>query len=209
MVSLSLFTCICLQSIDAFFGTSRSVVLRQKSSIKIARFLLFLVGLIWAVHEISTLVFQDYITNGSTSSCIITNAIYAFYRCYFVVPVLTIVIPISMMSAFGFYIYRNLHIQALHENHMLSNFTKQLTKMVLLQIASVLIFQVPYGFFTVYSLATTSVVKDAYRQGQERLTSTFFSIYVYGLYTVKDYLTNIIFSILNARKIRIWNIIFQ
>jgi hypothetical protein len=160
--------------------------MRRKNNVKVIRLLLFAFGLMWTPHQVSTIIFENLVITGSTSSCKITNEVYASYRSYFVVPVLTVIISITTMSVFGFYIYQHLQTQTLGENRLLSSLTRQLTKMALFQIASVLTFQVSYGIFTAYSVATTSVVKDAYRQAQESLASTFFSLYVYGLYTVKN-----------------------
>ncbi|CAF3846838.1 unnamed protein product [Adineta steineri] len=186
-ISLSSFTIICLQSLDIFFCTSRSIVMRQKSSVKWARLLLVACGLVWIVHEISTMIFQDLVKAGSTYSCINTNTIYASYRSYFVVPILTVTIPMLMISILAFHIYRHLHVLTQGEQRSFSILTKQLTKMALFQIGSVLLFQAPYGISSIYSLATTYVAKTTYRQAQEKLISNFFGIYVYGIYASPFY----------------------
>ncbi|CAF4149092.1 unnamed protein product [Adineta steineri] len=186
-VSLCSFTIICLQSLDIFFCTSRSVIMRRKSSVKWARLLLFACGFVWIVHEISTMIFQDLVKTGSTYSCINTNTIYASYRSYFVVPVLTVTIPILTISILAFHIYRHIHDQIQGEQRSISSLTRQLTKMALFQIGSVLLFQAPYGISSIYSLATTYVAKSTYRQAQEKLISNFFGIYVYGIYASPFY----------------------
>ncbi|CAM4819490.1 unnamed protein product [Rotaria magnacalcarata] len=55
--------------------------------------------------------------------------------------------------------------------------------MALFQIIIVLIFQYPYDIATAYFIDTTNLVKSTIRQQQDKLTQTFFNIYVYGLYS--------------------------
>ncbi|CAF1507924.1 unnamed protein product [Adineta ricciae] len=186
-LGLSLSTIICLQSVDTFLCTSRSVNLRQRSNIKRARLLLLIIGLFWSMHEITTFILQDIVIVNGIPSCVMTSSIYASYRSYFIVPVTTITIPISIISIFGFYSYRHFINQLGNDSHSFSAVTKQFTKMALCQIVNVLLFQGPFGCASIYFLATTNVVKDSYRQAQERLVTAFFSVYVYGLYATPFY----------------------
>jgi hypothetical protein len=70
ILSLCSFTCLCLQSMDVFFYTSRSATMRQRSNIKTARHLLVGLVVLWTVHEIPSLIFQDLILVNGTLMCL-------------------------------------------------------------------------------------------------------------------------------------------
>ncbi|CAF1179757.1 unnamed protein product [Adineta steineri] len=55
--SQSTYTLICLQAIGAFMCSSPSVVLRQKSTIQIARYLIVGTLCFWFIHEIPYFIF--------------------------------------------------------------------------------------------------------------------------------------------------------
>ncbi|CAF4129643.1 unnamed protein product [Adineta steineri] len=65
--SESTYTLICLQAIDAFMCSSPSVVVRQKSNIRIARYLAIGTLCFWSIHEIPYFIFQDLIIVGVVS----------------------------------------------------------------------------------------------------------------------------------------------
>ncbi len=190
--SLSSFTCICLQSIDAFFSSSRSQIWRRKSNVQTARFLVIGFIFLWLCHESPYLYFQNLITssNGTLPTCVLTNTAYSHYRTYFLNLGLTLIIPLTIITVFGFLTYRNFHTSNIRERHSLSSLTKQMTRMVLAQIAIVSLCQGSYTVTQAYFLATTYLVKSANRKAQEQVVNTFFSIYVYIIYTVNHFLYN-------------------
>jgi hypothetical protein len=91
-----------------------------------------------------------------------------------------------VISVFGFCIYRNLRFSTLAERRSVPVFLRQITRMALFQIGIVLIFQCPYGVATAYFIGSTNLVKSPDRQQQDKLTQTFFNVYVYGLYAVRN-----------------------
>lgn len=186
IISFCSFTCVCLQSMDIFFITSRSAVVRKRSNIKIARYLLIVFVFFWIFHEIPSFIFQSLIFTNGSPSCTKTNEIYVLYHTYGATLVLSIFVPIGIISFFTYHIYQHLHSVNLGEQHFLTVFGKQITRMTLLQIGVVLLFQFPYGVATAYFIATTNLVKSPERQLQDKLTQTFFNIYVYGLYVVRN-----------------------
>ncbi len=186
ILSLCSFTCVCLQSIDVFFITSRSVAMRQRSNIKLARRLLFGFVLLWIAHEIPSFVFQNLIFTNGIPTCADTSAIYASYHTYGATLVLTICVPITVISFFAFRIYKHLHSLRLRDHRFLSAIARQMTRMALFQIGIVLLFQFPYGVATAYFTGTTNLAKSPDRQLQDKLTQTFFNVYVYGLYAVRN-----------------------
>ncbi len=186
ILSLSSFTCVCLQSIDIYFVTSRSVIMRQRSNIKVARCLLIGFMFLWIIHEIPSFIFQKLIYNNDLPTCATTNAIYILYHTYGATLLLTICVPISVISFFAFRIYKHLRSLTGRDQQFLSASARQMTRMALYQIAVVLLFQFPYGIATAYFTGTTNLPKSLDRQLQDKLTQAFFSIYVYGLYAVRN-----------------------
>ena len=91
-----------------------------------------------------------------------------------------------MIVFFGFRIYQNLCLLSPGERRSIPVFSRQMTRMALFQATIVLVFQCPYGIATAYFLATINLVKSPNRQLEDKLTQTFFNIYVYGLYAVRN-----------------------
>jgi hypothetical protein len=186
IISLCTFTCICLQSIDVFFITSRSVAMRQRSNIKIARRLLIGFVLLWIAHEIPSFVFQNLIFTNGIPMCLNTNTIYTSYHAYVSTIILSICVPITVMSFFAFRIYKHLQSLPARNRQFLSSLARQMTRMALFRIATVLLFQFPYGVATAYFVGSRNLVKSPDRQLQDKLAQTFFNVYVYGVYAVRN-----------------------
>jgi len=186
IISLCTFTCICLQSIDIFFITSRSVTMRQRSNIKIARCLLIGFVLLWIAHEIPSFVFQNLIFTNGIPTCLDTSAIYTSYHTYGTTLVLTICVPITVMSFFAFRIYKHIHSLTARNHQFLSALARQMTRMALFRIGTVLLFQFPYGVATAYFVGSRNLVKSPDRQLQDKLAQTFFNVYGYGVYAVRN-----------------------
>ncbi|CAF1061167.1 unnamed protein product [Adineta steineri] len=187
--SLCSFTCICLQSIDAYFVSSRSQIWRQKSNIRTARYLVIGFICLWLCHESPYLYFQDLIvnSNGTLPTCVNTNLIYSQYRAYFLSLGLTVIIPLIIIILFGFLTYRQLQSLDIQERRSLSSLTTQMIQMVLAQIITVFLFQGSYAITQAYFLATTYSIKSATTKAQEQVVNTFFSIYVYNIYAVSNF----------------------
>jgi hypothetical protein len=160
--------------------------MRQRSNIKTARYLLIGFVLLWITHEIPSFIFQNLIFTNGVPTCATTNAIYVSYHTYGTTLMLTICVPITVISFFAFRIYRHLRSMTIGEQRSMSVLVRQMTRMQLFQIAIVLLFQFPYGVATAYFTGSTNLVKSVERQLQDKLTQAFFSVYVYGLYSVRN-----------------------
>ncbi|CAF4325710.1 unnamed protein product, partial [Adineta steineri] len=173
-------TLICLQAIDAFICSSPSVGVRQKSNIRIARYLAIGSLSFCFIHEMPYFIFQDLVIVGGTPMCITTNTIYAQYRSYVLAFCIITIIPIIVISIFGFFTVR--HMKTISVTRRLSSLTKQTISMALFQIVAVLIFNGPYAASQIYSIITANAVKDTYRRAMEQLITTFIGTYAYGPY---------------------------
>ncbi|CAF1172999.1 unnamed protein product [Adineta steineri] len=181
----STYTLICLQAIDAFMCSSPSVGVRQKSYIRIARYLILGTVCFWCIHEIPYFILQELVIVGGTPMCITTNAIFAQYRSYFVALCVVTIIPIIVISIFGFLTVR--HMKTIGVTRTLSSLTKQTISMALFQIVAVLVFNGPNAASLTYSVATANVAKDTYRGAVEQLINLFVGTYSYGPYASSFY----------------------
>ncbi|CAF3950889.1 unnamed protein product [Adineta steineri] len=181
--AITTYTLICLQAIDAFICSSPSVAVRQKSNIRIARYLVIGTLCFWCIHEMPYFIFQDLVIVGGTPMCINTNTIFAQYRSYFVALCVVTIIPIIVISIFGFLTVR--HMKTIAVTRTLSSLTRQTISMALFQIVAVLVFNGPYAAWQIYSIVTTNVVKDTYRRAMEQLIASFIATYGFGPYAKK------------------------
>lgn len=176
------YTCLCLQSIDTFLATSHSAYWRQKSNVRTAR--IFIIGflLVWIGHEVPYFFLQDLIK----LRCVSTNAAYTQYRTYFIAFGFFTVIPVSIVSIFGYLSYRHVNSQLLRERqHSTSRLTRQMASMALFQIINVLAFSIPFATTQAYFLARVNVTKNAYPLAQEQFAQLFFNVFLSGLYGVR------------------------
>ncbi|CAF1103799.1 unnamed protein product [Rotaria sordida] len=178
--SLCSYTCLCLQSIDSFLCSSQNPILRQQSTIRRAHYLVFGFLFIWICNE-SPYYFMQQINLIPNWRCQTTNTIYAQYRSYFTILGLSNIIPILIISLFGYLSYRNIHRFNINQQRTLSIFNRQTIKMALFTISIVLLFQAPYTIAQIYFTSTANITKNIYRQTQEQLANVFFFIYAYNM----------------------------
>lgn len=188
LITLCSFSCLCFQSMDTFFSSSRSVFWRRKSNMKVARFLVLGSLCIWILLIIPYFLFQELIFNVSTGTyrCVTINGNYALFRSYFVVVGLYFIIPIIVVSIFGLLTYRQLQRLTAQQRRSLSALNKQMARMVLFQIIVVLIFIAPHALATIYFIVTGTMVKSAYRLALETVIQVVFNMYGYGTLSVGE-----------------------
>ncbi|CAF1305617.1 unnamed protein product [Rotaria sp. Silwood1] len=176
--SLCSYTCLCLQSIDSFLCSSQNTILRQQSTVRRAHYLVIGFLFVWICNE-APYYFMQQVNFIPNWRCQTTNTIYAQYRSYFTILGLSNIIPILIISLFGYLSYRNMH--RLHINQRtFSIFNRQTIKMALFTISIVLMFQAPYTIAQIYFTSTVNIAKSIYRQTQEQLANVFFFIYAYN-----------------------------
>jgi hypothetical protein len=140
----------------------------------------------WFIHQLPYYFLQDLVITGGVPACVTTNTIFTQYRNYFIYLGLYTLIPVAVISTFGFLTVKHMRITAV--KHSLTVFTRQMINMASFQVIAVLIFNGPYAVWQIYSMNTASVSKAAYQRAQEQLANTFFAVYDYGPYTVKIFL---------------------
>ena len=178
-------TCICLQSIDVFFCSSQSAALRQKSNIRVARYLIIGFLFLWIAQAIPYIIFQELIQIGNRFACIGKSPIYIRYVSSFVSLGLFVVIPITIISIFGVLTYRNIRINT-QNRQLIFSILRQMVNIAFFQIFSLLLFQFPFGVMLVYNLATSDIIKDSYRQTKEQVAMTFLFTFALSTSSVSD-----------------------
>jgi hypothetical protein len=164
---------------------------RRKSTVKTARYLLLGFFLLWILEELPYLFFQDLVSSeGSKSTCVTTNAVYAKYRTYFIYLFLTTIVPLILIILFGILTYRHIHIHSIQtRRRLLSALTRQMTAMTLFHIAAVILFPAPFGIAQCYFL-TVGISKEPVRGAQEQMIQQVFNVLGYGIYAVGKVFSN-------------------
>jgi len=85
---------------------------------------------------------------------------------------LSVCVPITVISFFGFRIYQHL------------------SSMILSSLAR----QIPFGVATAYFAGTINLVKILDCQLRDKLTQAFYNVYVYGLYALRNSVTRVYYS---------------
>lgn len=185
--TLSSYTVLCLQSIDAFLVTSPSASLRRMSNAHVAFYLILGSVFFWILEEIPYLFFQELMNSSAegTAICVTVNSIYANYRTYFIYLWLTTVVPLIVIILFDWLTYRHLQLHARRRRTgLLSILTRQMTRMTLFHVIVVLLFQAPFAISRCYFL-TGGISGDPVQKAQQDIAQQFFNIFGYGIYAVR------------------------
>ncbi|CAF0939557.1 unnamed protein product [Adineta steineri] len=188
--SLMSLTTICFASIDRLLLTCRNVQWRKRSQLSTAKLAISIAILVVIGHNISYLIFYTIIevktTTGNISTkCSVMNSGFVLYGSYFLRPVLLGVLPGTILIISGFLTYRN--ITSITAVQLRGTFQRGLTKMILLQIITVIIPIVPFSTFNIYQSITSSIVKASYRLALETLISDMTNIFLYVSYACNFY----------------------
>ncbi|CAF1316528.1 unnamed protein product [Adineta ricciae] len=149
ILGLISFMLSCLAVIDQFLATSRNANLRRVSNISWSHRIVCVVLIVCCLYGIPALVFVDISPN--LKICVIANANYAIYISVHVLS-FTCIIPVLVTVIFGYLTYRSIHsTRVLVEQQV----DRQLVRMVLSEVAIIVVSITPYGVNTVYSLITS------------------------------------------------------
>lgn len=166
-------TCICLATIDQYLATCSRQQWQQFSNIKLTRRLSAIFALIWILHNLIYLVYANHViatTNGKVT-CAITNYIAQQYNAYAVVLILGKILPVCITFVFGILAYSNVK-QLAHRTVPLvrRELDKQLTVMVIIQVAFALVSIVPYVIVSIL-LMIPNLTRDSITTAQLQFAS--------------------------------------
>lgn len=177
-LSLMTITCSSLSSIDQYLITSEKVHFRRLSSIRNARRVMIIFGMIWILHGIAAAVYREI--NPSTKTCSNSNNGYIIYTIIYIIAFLCL-IPVLIMILFGYLTYRNISRRRIAIRR---GFDRQTIRMTLFLLTLNVICLLPYGIFLTYQFLTTSFAKDSDRLMKENFISTIVTLVSYFYYSV-------------------------
>lgn len=137
-----------------------------------------IVPIVWILHGIPILVFFN--SSSVTKSCINVNYVYSIYLSIYLITDLGI-IPVLVMSVFGYLTYCNIHQTRVLAGQKAD---RQLTKMILVETALVVIAFFPYGSNNAYSLITSGITKDTDRLDKEIFVTFLLNVACYIYFIV-------------------------
>ena len=183
LCSLISFTCMCLATIDQFLTTSSKAHWQRLSGIKIAHRSFIIAAIIWILHGIPTLIYQDHVISSVTgnSTCVISNPILQYYNTYGFVLVLVSCLPVLVTGIFGLLAYYNISQLAYRAVPLVRReLDKQLTVMVLVQVLFNFCVLVPYIVVSTINLGVNiSRTSFSYAQIQLARSITITCYYFY------------------------------
>ncbi|CAF3374452.1 unnamed protein product [Rotaria sp. Silwood1] len=167
-----------LATFDQYLVTSRNARLRQFSNVKNAHRIAVVFIIIWHVHSIPFLIYNQIQSN----KCIINNTILSIYWSYIHFFCVLLAIPTITLVTFGFLAYKNMRRLAI--SGQLVGADRQLVKMVCLQLTLVVLAAIPYGIYNTYILSTSNRNKTAEQIDQEFLfltTTSLLGLFNFGV----------------------------
>jgi hypothetical protein len=145
--TLTSYSCMCLATIDQFLATSLRPRWQQLFNIKRAHRLSLSFFILWLLHGIPALIWYSPIISPSKGSisCSITNSVYQQYTSYFYTLILAGILPIVITVVFACLSYWNVRQIPYRVIPLVRReLDKQLTLMVLVQVAHNFLVIVPY-----------------------------------------------------------------
>ncbi|CAF2858349.1 unnamed protein product [Rotaria sp. Silwood2] len=168
-----LLTCQCLATLDQFLITSRNARLRRLSSIKGAYRAVVVTLIVWWLHGIPWLIYQDI--SPISGACVYVNPIFLRYVIFFGL-ISLFMLPTAFLTVFGFLAYRNIsQTAALSEQ----NAHRQMTIMVCVKIFPVVLSGIFNGGWNIYTLATYEMVKSPDLLSKEHLFQSMIALLAY------------------------------
>ena len=145
----SLFT-VCFLAFDQYMSTNPRPHFRQISSLKLAHRLTLVNVCFVLLHTIPFLIFTE-MRHGEL--CTIYNVVLYIYLTYFYYPILSAAIPLLITLTFSLLAYRNVRRIIRQRIHVFRRrLDRQLTAMVLARVFCLILFGLPYIFYSLYRI---------------------------------------------------------
>ncbi|CAF4095308.1 unnamed protein product [Adineta steineri] len=183
MISL---TCFCLATFDQYCATSSRLYLQQLCNIKLARRLVIIFCLVWILHAIPHLVLFEHVLSPITGkiTCTLTNVIYVQYRAYVIFPIFFSGLPLLIGTIFGSMAYYNTQQLVYYTIPLVRReLDKQLTTMVLVQVAVNFFALLPYCIVYILTL-NTNLNNDPIVEAEIQLSSNITHVIYFSYFAV-------------------------
>ncbi|CAF0964557.1 unnamed protein product [Adineta ricciae] len=145
--SLTSFTCMCFATVEQFLATSLRPNWQKYLTVKRACLLCIVSFIIWLLHGIPTLIWFSPVLSNRTGTilCLATNPVYLQYMNYIYTLILIGLLPLVITVVFGSLAYWNVRQIPYRAIPLVRReLDKQLTSMVLVQVAHNVLVIVPY-----------------------------------------------------------------
>ncbi|UJR06883.1 hypothetical protein I4U23_011172 [Adineta vaga] len=157
-------TFLCLSSFDRWSCTSRSVRIRQLSSIHNVRYLSLFFVLFWLLINLPYLIYCDLIS--IVNRCLFTNEFFAYISVYFLAPIFSTLFPLLILIIFGILTYKNIH----YFTHV-SIWEQQMTKIIIIQTIFSIFCTLPRSIYLIYAIST---VKESSMRSFDQIIIEYF-----------------------------------
>jgi len=143
-------TIVCLAAFDQYLTTNHRPYLRQLSTLKLASYLVFSAAVIWILHGIPFIIFSIPIPY---YQCYTLNEKFANYIKYMYYPILTGLLPIVISVIFATLAFSNVR-RIVRRQLTVSRrkLDKQLTAMIFVRVAILVVVTLPYVIERMYIL---------------------------------------------------------
>ena len=139
---------ICCEALDQFLSTHHQFRIRQKSTMKLARYFISIICCLCFIQSIPYLIYSEI---KSGVGCTIINQVLLYYYTYFYNIVILGIVPILISSLWSLLAYRNVrHVVNLRIPIQRRKLDKQLTAMVFARVIVFIILLTPNTVFRVY-----------------------------------------------------------
>ena len=159
LFSYTSFTCMCLATIDQFLATSARANWQHWSTVKLAKYSCAMTIVVWAIYCTPYLIFYGHTISAEPGGveCSMNRASFHWYHFYINNFAIESVLFIAVSVLFGCLALRNVrHIAFRTVPVVRRELDKQLTKMVLVQLAVYVFTVAPYAVMnTIANMITT------------------------------------------------------
>ncbi len=158
---------ICFAAFDQFLSTNFSPYVRQMSTLKLARRLIFLSLCFSLVHSIG---FGIFFYARPPVDCVLSYQILTDYYSYFFYPIFCGILPIFIAGLFSLLAYQNVRRITRRQLPILRRrLDQQLTKFVLTRVTFLIILLGPFVIYRAYAINTNISPTDSFRLAIEGL----------------------------------------
>ncbi|CAF1388569.1 unnamed protein product [Adineta steineri] len=141
---------ICCTTVDEYFSTNYLYNLRHICTLKLARYLTFVIICIWLIHSI---IFGLFFNIVPSLGCTISNEVYLRYTIYFINLVLTGPLPIAISLLFSLLAYQNVRRLVRRQIPVARRrLDRQITAMCFIRVIAFVCSGTPYFWSRIYAL---------------------------------------------------------
>jgi hypothetical protein len=174
---------VCFEAFDQFLSTHHQFYLRQMSTLKLARWLIFAATILWSLHAIPFIVFYEIVP---LLGCVITNQPLKQYYAFVYYIFINGLLPISITTLLSLLAYRNVRNlvrrQIPIERRRLD---RQLTAMVFARIIVFVILSLPYTIYRIYLLNNIVSTTDSLSYDINQLVTAIVGSLLIWIYSVR------------------------